>query len=391
MNNIKLLENITDQLLSFIKTNSTAQAESIMTRNTKTYTDPEYFKIEKESWFKQPQLMCFTQDIPKPGSFVALEQWPIPVLIVRDSSGIVHAFLNSCPHRNGKLKSGKGKCSVISCPYHAWNFDLNGNLIKVFEEHTFGDIDKKQHGLTHLVCEERYGMIFVVLDTDITTLDIDEHLGDIAPELKRWELENLTLVASKEMNIDCNWKLAIETFSEGYHFEPLHRDSVGDYAIGNCSQFEVFGNEKQHHRIAFPNKSIKELITKPKSEWGNEQVLFKNFQLVHFIFPNNILLISPTEVEFFQIIPGDNVGQHTTIYSSYVRNPDLLSNDKQIEAANAHFEFIAKVVIDEDYDMVATIQKTLNATKGERVANYGKNEPALHNLYRNFHGLLLNN
>jgi phenylpropionate dioxygenase-like ring-hydroxylating dioxygenase large terminal subunit len=381
MNNKKLLTDITKTLIGYIKQNTTAQCEHTASHPCDFYTDPARFENEKSQWKKLPQLVGFSQDLPKSGSYFTLTEWPVPLLLTRDHQGEARAFINACSHRNGQLKSGRGQCQVLSCPYHAWAFDLKGNLIKVFEEHTYGEIDKTQFPLTQVQCEEFNGMIYIMLD-DTTPLNVAQHLGSMVEQLSRWQLDQLTPVARKVMPTRCNWKLAIETFSEGYHFEPLHKETVGDYAIGNCSHYDRFGDDLQHHRIAFPNKWIKALIGQPEQQWGEENELFKNFQLVHFIYPNIVLLISPVEVEFFQIIPGNDVSEHTTIYTCYVRSPELLLTDEQKDAAKAHFEFIAKVIIDEDYAMVSTIQTTLDATSSRRHSNFGRNEPALHNLHR---------
>ncbi|MCL2915507.1 aromatic ring-hydroxylating dioxygenase subunit alpha [Shewanella corallii] len=382
MENLELLRSITRNLLTYIENDTTFMSGSPMVNQADIYTAEALLGQEKAKLFDTlPQLVCFSRDLPNKGSFLAVEHMSKPVLLVRDKQGLARAFLNICPHRNSKLKQGSGQCHFLVCPYHAWSFELDGKLNRIYAAETVGDLDKQDYQLTSLPCEEVAGMVFISLSPG-QPISVASHLEDMLDALARWELDKLTKVSSRMMEIKCNWKLAVETFGEGYHFEPLHRKTVGDYAIGNCSHFDRFGPDGEHHRLAFPNKWIKQLAGKSEEEWGTEEDLFANFQLVHFIFPNVILLISPREVEFFQIYPGSSASSHTTVYTSYVRKSDMLKTDEQQQAALDHFRFIVKVVTEEDYDVVSSIQRSHEATGGERAFTCGRNEPALINFHR---------
>jgi phenylpropionate dioxygenase-like ring-hydroxylating dioxygenase large terminal subunit len=369
---------IVKRVLKHLDAGTTDSAEAPYRHPTWTYTDPALFEQERLKIFKEnPQLVGFSPDLPTNGSFFTFDDLGVPVLLVRDNEGKVNAFLNACSHRGARLKEGCGKAASLSCPYHAWGFDLKGKLRTIFKEESFGCVDKAYYNLVKLPVEEKYGMIFVGLDPDMK-FSIDEHLGDLAPYFEMWDFARMELVNQHEWRLKTNWKLALDTFCEGYHFGPLHKDSVGDYALGNLSLFDRFGPGQRHHRVTFPNASISAFKDLPEDQWTD---LFSHFQMVHFIYPNISMLVSPTAVEFFQLYPGATVDSHVTRYRCYWRSD--LSRPDQGRDPQAHFEFIREVVDKEDYWVSANVQKSLSANI-KPFATFGRNEPALINMHQAF-------
>ena len=218
-------------------------------------------------------------------------------------------------------------------------------------------------------------MIYVAADPNLR-FTIDAVLGDLAPCFEMWHLERMHFVGTHEFRTPQNWKLAVDTFFEGYHFAVLHKQSVGDYAIGNLSAHDRFGPQQRHQRLAYPNKSILSLKEIPQERWTAD--IFEHFQLIHFIYPNVSLLVSPTAVEFFQFYPGASVDQCVSRYRCYWRSDPARAD--QGRDAQAHFKWVVQVVGDEDYRVSCTIQQTLN-TGLKALSTLGRNEPALFYLH----------
>jgi len=371
---------IVKRALAHIDAGTTDSAPDVLRVPTSTYTDPALFEQEKKTIFRNtPQLICFSSDLPGPGSFYTFDDLGVPVLLTRDNSGQVNAFLNTCTHRAARLKEGCGKTAALSCPYHAWGFDLKGKLRTIYEEKTFGVVDKSFYDLVKLPVEEKYGMIFAGMSPDVR-VSVDEMLGEMAPLFAAWNLGTMKHVNTHEWRPKANWKLALDTFCEGYHFTPLHKASLGDVSIGNLSVVDFFGPNQRNHRVAFPNLTINKLREVSEAQWGMD--IFNEFQFVHFIYPNISMLVSPSAVEFFQLYPGANVDEHLTRYRCYWRTEEGAAgwgvNDPQ-----AHFEFVRDIVTNEDYWVSANVMKSLNG--GIRSFNtFGRNEPALHNMHKAF-------
>jgi phenylpropionate dioxygenase-like ring-hydroxylating dioxygenase large terminal subunit len=371
---------LTKRLLALVASGTTDSAPEPYRLPPSVYTDPELFEKEKRTIFRDnPQLVCFSSDLPGPGSYSTFDDLQVPVLLTRDHDRQVHAFVNACTHRSARLKDGCGKAASISCPYHAWGFDLKGNLRTIYEEKTFGCIDKSSHGLVKLPVEEKYGLIYVGMHPD-ARFSIDEILGDAAPLFAAWNLGDLRLINTHEWRLATNWKLALDTFCEGYHFSILHKQSLGGVSLGNVAAFDRFGPGNFSHRLAFPNTTITRLKDIPEEQWGLE--IFNEFQLVHFIYPNISLLVSPAAVELFQLYPGARVGEHLTRYRCYWRQAQGEAG-WGVSDPQAHFEFVRDIVTNEDYWVSAGVQKSLNG--GLREYNvFGRNEPALHNMHQAF-------
>jgi len=365
----EVLSQLAERLLRHHDEGTTGSAPEPHRLDNRVYTDPELFARERETLFRHnPMLVGFSVDLPDPGSFFTFDDLGVPVLLTRDRSGKVNAFLNACAHRGARLKSGCGKTVAFSCPYHAWSYDLQGRLIGIYKEQTFGRIEKSQYNLVRLPVEEKYGMIYVGVDPDLK-FTIDEHLGELAKCFEMWRLDTMQFVGEHRFDTKNNWKLTVDTFFEGYHFSVVHKDSVGDYAFGNLSAYDSFG---PHQRLAYPNRSLLTLKEIPQDRWTT--AVFDHFQLIHYLYPNVSLLVSPTAVEFFQFYPGASVGECISRYRCYWRADP--SRPDQGRDAQAHFKWVVQVVGEEDYAISQTIQQTLNT--GLRPFNtFGRNEPAL--------------
>ncbi len=371
---------IVKRVLAHLEAGTTECTDDVMRVPTSIYTDPALFEHEKQTIFKQsPQWVCFSSDLPGPGSYYTFDDLGVPVLLTRDQGGQVNAFLNACTHRSSRLKEGQGKAASLSCPYHAWSFDLKGKLRAVFEEKTFGTIDKSFYDLVKLPVEEKYGMVFVGLSPDVR-VSIDEVLGEMAPLFAAWDLGSAKVVDTHEWALQANWKLALDTYCEGYHFMSLHSATLGDVSIGNLGLVDFFGPNQRNHRVAFPNQTIHRLKQIPEAQWGMD--VFNDFQLVHFIYPNISVLVSPTAIEFFQLYPGKTVGEHLTRYRCYWRANEGGAG-WGVTDPQAHFDFVRDIVTKEDYWVCANVMKSLNG--GLRSFNtFGRNEPALHNMHKAF-------
>ena len=348
MNELDEYKKIVHYMLDLHGRGTTDSAEAPYQHPTWTYTDENLFRIEKEQVFgKEPLLVGLSCELAKPGDcFTFQDLEDLQVLMIRDNEDKVHALLN---------------------------------VSKETGQAANGDLARCGQNLQRLPCEEKYGLLYISLDPS-AELSIDGHLGDLTPWFETWNLADTQLIGEYVWNLKSNWKLALDTFCEGYHFDILHKDSVGDFSLGNISQYKRFGAPQRHHRMTFPNKPMLELRGTDDANWGMD--IQTHFQLVHFIYPNVSILISPTAVEFFVLYPGKRAGEHITRYRSYWRG-DINRASWSGGSAQENFDFIVYVVDKEDYWVSANVQKSLNA-KRRKFSTFGRNEPSLINMHRNF-------
>ena len=94
------------------------------------YFSQEWYDREVETIFRKCWLLATREEeIPNPGDYVRLDIVGEPLVIVRDEEGKVRALSASCRHRGSELMSGQGNCKKIVCPYHAWTYSLEGELL----------------------------------------------------------------------------------------------------------------------------------------------------------------------------------------------------------------------------------------------------------------------
>ena len=211
------------------------------------YTCPDRAGKEWRTFFREhPQVIGLSGDLPGPGAFMTSHDFGVPLLATRASDGRFRAFANVCRHRGTILETAvRGEKSRFSCPFHAWTFDNTGALIGVPKPEHFGEIDKACLGLVELPAEERHGLLFVHPKAD-GALDASSLLAGLDTEFETWGFDRLVHIGDDTYETPMNWKLAIDTFGETYHFEKLHRDTLAPVFHGNVQAYHTFG---RNHRM----------------------------------------------------------------------------------------------------------------------------------------------
>ena len=132
---------------------------------------PEFYELERAAIFKRAWLnVGRVEQLPRKGSYFTkeLKVANTSIIVVRTARGEVKAFHNICRHRGNKLvwndmplEETSGICRQFTCKYHAWRYDLDGNLTFVQQEGEFFDLDKSRYGLVPVHCDVWEGFIFV--------------------------------------------------------------------------------------------------------------------------------------------------------------------------------------------------------------------------------------
>lgn len=189
------------------------------------YKSAEFSELELEELFRK-EWICVgrTDEIPGTGDFVTLDIAGQPVVAIRQADGEVRAFANTCLHRCSKLlDENRGKVKRINCPYHAWTYDLAGNLLAApYMQKTkgFSVEGKRLHELRVEIWE---GFIYVTMNPSITS--IGEQLEGLKEVYGQYRMADYVTFVHDDEVWDGNWKLLIENFIEGYHLFKIHPES----------------------------------------------------------------------------------------------------------------------------------------------------------------------
>lgn len=338
------------------------------------YTDPVRAAAERRELFqKRPIFVGLTGDMPNPGDKILFDYLGPPLLIVRNKDGEVKAFLNMCTHRAARLVSECDERTRMTCRFHGWTFDLDGQLIGLPGKEGFAGIEREQLGLIPVPVAEWHGMIFVRAEPNGDPIDVAEWLGPMADELAHLELEKVRPIKQSVFTADANWKYAYDTYGESYHFASLHPTTIGSLAFSNIMTHEPFG---RHMRLGFPRQEFAECIDKPESEWPATQ-----YGGLYMMFPNLVINVNGLgngPGQFYgisRVFPNDDVGTSTTILSTYRPGDD--TSDRLDDDWVAMHDFIQKVVTTEDYSVSASGQRNLEwAPEGFKMV-FGANEAVL--------------
>ena len=190
------------------------------------YTSQQFYDEEVGRIFRKTWNFVGREDeVPSAGDFFTTDVVGESIIIIRDRNGQVNAFANTCRHRGTRLLSGSGHCRLISCPYHAWAFAPNGELVAAPGMEDVSGFDKADYGLIRIRLESWGGFMFVTFDPN--TVPLSEYLGDAVETFAPYRFENMVCTRRKDYDLACNWKLYVENAMEDYHTATVHRVSIG--------------------------------------------------------------------------------------------------------------------------------------------------------------------
>lgn len=306
------------------------------------YTSPEHFAQEQRKLFRgRPVPIEVSAALPKPKMHVVNEDYGISVLLTRDGDGKVHAFLNVCTHRCIRLSQEKEATSggLIVCPYHAWTFNLKGELVGVPREDVFPGLDRSKHSLVPLECVEAGGIIWVNLD-HTSKADFSVVKGDLAAEFEAIGLPEQVVYRKLRFELAANWKLIHDAFLENYHIPRLHARSLGSMFVDRPTAFTQIGPHllQVSARVGY------------KSEQGTRIETFEEFResgvFSYTLIASGIIITSPTYINVMLLAPQ---APDRTVVNYYMLVDRLPETDSEKSRCERSVELMLKVTRDEDF------------------------------------------
>jgi carnitine monooxygenase subunit len=247
------------------------------------YVDPAALQVEQERIFRRYwQYVARTDEIAEPSSYHTTRAGNVPVLLVRDGEGVLRAFVNVCRHRGSIVCKGSGKRETLQCPYHAWTYGLDGQLIAAPRAEREGGLEEGL-GLVQLQLETWGPFVFVNPDPEAPPLaefleDVPEQIADAGIDL-----ENLRFLTRAESEYEANWKICTENFLECYHCPVAHPGFSGVMDVSP----DGYLLETSRWRAAqySPPRTEPRGAYDPSGEVERGQF--------HFVFPNTVVNVMP--------------------------------------------------------------------------------------------------
>jgi phenylpropionate dioxygenase-like ring-hydroxylating dioxygenase large terminal subunit len=321
------------------------------------YTDPEFLDLEMQQlWRKSWLYACHLDELPEAGSYLSWNKTGSPIVILRGHDAEVRAFYNVCRHRGGPLVtdvSGSVR-NGLTCNYHGWRYDLEGNLQALRDRRDFGKLDTACLGLVTVRCE-RFGK-WVFLNEDPAAPALVDSLGPVASHWQQLSPGSLRHVASYGFDIACNMKVMLEAFLEVYHLGNVHPQTANRFLDHRATRITLWPNG--HSLMVTPNRD---------PEWidpgtvgmdlmpGMGKFPLEN-NLSYHAFPNLVTPIAPTGFPFLTFWPTGPCAMRVDCHwfapdwGDGERHPQW---DQRIENFNR--------ILAEDMELVPRIQQSLES------------------------------
>jgi choline monooxygenase len=215
---------------------------------TSAYTSQEYLKAELEKvWYRTWQMVCRAEEVARSGDYYEYAIGDQSFLIVRAEDGALRAFRNACRHRGTQLKQGTGNARNLTCTYHAWCWSLQGDLKNIPDRRYFPTVTDEAYRLREVMCDTWAGFVFIHPDPQ-RAQPLREFLGRVADDIDVYHMDRYRATSHAVIQLECNWKAALEAFIEAYHVSFTH-PQLASYLDDVNTTLEVFGD---HSRMIVP-------------------------------------------------------------------------------------------------------------------------------------------
>lgn len=362
------------EVLALKDKGETQYSESVKTHGVERYVSPAWFERENSHLFRVlPMPIGSASEVRNPGDYQSIE-WinGSPLLMVRDKNHDVRVYANVCRHRNARLvESGSSGCKRrFSCPYHAWTYSTEGQLVSAPEfESGFSELDKTQLNLIEFDCRVVGGIVYIHPDPDRKLPD-DFVANEMAAGFRYLEMERLRVYKRRSYVINANWKILAEGGIEAYHFNVAHKHTLASFFLGNLSTWESWGADM---RMVLPKKTILEAKVLPETQWNLRQMV----NVMYSLSPTLLLLAQPDNVSMIKTVPL-SAGQ-TRIEEVLLVEPPQDGSDQWSEAELKIHETnhkLVNVILNEDWSLGETIQQNMESDLVKQV-HFGRFESAL--------------
>jgi choline monooxygenase len=344
--------------------------------DTQCYRDPRFLAVEREQIFwRSWQFLCHAEQLHQPGSYLCADVQGRSIVAVRAEDGTLRAFYNVCKHRGHELLKDCGSARVITCPYHAWVYNLDGSLRQARRSELIENFDTNDIFLEPVLVEEFCSLVFVNLDPQATPLA--EQSKGLAAEIEQYapDLGALTFAHRLTYTVSANWKAVVDNFLECYHCPVAHRDFV---TLVEMDTYKVTTHGIWSSHMAKAGRG-------DNKAYAVEGASVTDHAVWH-LWPNTTLLRYPGRGNFmvWRFVPI-SAEETYEIFDFFFET--AMPTDAEMEA----IRFIDEVLQPEDIGLVESVQRGMR-TPAFQHGRYmvdpegsGMSEHAVHH----FHGLVL--
>ncbi len=332
-----------------IKIEDHSDVDNAWTIPAEYYTSDDVYEKEKETIFSQSWVcVAHASEVADKNSFIKREMIGESLIIVRGRDKVLRGFYNVCPHRGHELmseSSGKAK-NVITCPYHAWAFKLDGTLAHATNCENVNNFESDAIGLTPFHVTEHGGFIFVNL-SEGEPEPIEQQLPGLKEKVESSmpHIRDLKLAARFTSQTPANWKTIVDNYIECYHCPVNH---VSFAASVNVDVYE----HQLHENWTVQIGEAKPSDSSFQFDFNLENPNFTGF----WIWPSTMFNMPPGG-DFLTVIYEFPVSANETLqyYDIYFLNEELTEYQENL------IEWYRDTFRPEDLRLVESVQRGLKS------------------------------
>ncbi|MGI9406065.1 MAG: aromatic ring-hydroxylating oxygenase subunit alpha [Hyphomicrobiaceae bacterium] len=332
------------------------------------YHDAEIYEREKEAiFYKTWHYAGHVSQVAAQRSYFTTSIHQQNIFVARGRDDKVRAFYNVCAHRGHELLEGAGKKNVITCPYHAWAYDFEGNLVSARNSENVAGFKKCDFSLKEVRLEVFCGMIMVNLDPDATPFA--QQFDGLEDEIRQYmpSVDDLEFAQRDTYDVACNWKVLVDNFLECYHCHTAHKDFVD---LVDMDSYRTITHKRYSSQCAAAPRTTN---SKAYSfEPGDVDFGYAGF----FVWPNFTIWIYPGEANLSVLQMNPAAPERTIEYQDWFTPGGTLS--KQLKEA---VDYQKDVLQPEDIGLCESVQRGLYSkgyNQGRFIVDHGKTELSEH-------------
>ena len=336
------------------------------------YTNQAFFEREVESiFFKNWIMVGRIEEFASAGSYQVIERFGRSIVVIKDRSGELRAFLNTCRHRGTRLLEGQGVCKAINCPYHAWAYSLSGELLAAPGMDGVEGFSLREWSLLSVRIEQWGGFVFINFNQHGPRLD--QQLGSVQELFAGHQFSEMRLTRKRSYDLDCNWKIYIENAMEDYHTPTVHKRSIGlqrtDMESVERGEWSAIYMESSSTIAVLPGE------TSPLPAIASLSGKASKGSFFALINPNLFLGVTLDCMWFLEVVP---ISAERTIVNLGSCFPESTIAHPQFEEAVQRYYFRWDKSIPEDNEISVRQQAGLQTLGTHPMGRLSLHEPAVH-------------
>jgi choline monooxygenase len=331
------------------------------------YTDPAYLALEQRQIFNRTwQLGGRLEQVDRRGEYFTVDIVDEPLVIVRGHDDELRGFHNVCRHRAGPIAEGFGQCDRFRCGYHGWTYATDGRLLGVPDFEGVENFSKDQFGLLPVQVQVWEQFIFVKLAGPNKSFELVDLFGDIPALTKHVNIAQMKLAARRDYVIDCNWKVYVDNYLEGYHIPIIHPSLMREIDYQRYRTITARYHSLQDAPIKAGND--------PERRYAPDE---KQREALYFwVFPNLMLNIYPDNLSTNLILPLGH-DKTLTIFAWYFHDTESTAAQERTNKTVAFSDEVQQ----EDVEICEAVQRRLKSIAYDRGRYSVKRENGVHHFH----------